>query len=273
LDSSSPAASERLHDTALAVFRRELEEASRPVAEKELRQKAVSFLEAAGPAGLRPLVCAEILAATGQLASASAVEYQVTLLLTCDTAGPHTPTDRGFDLYAFVQPMPSMEAMVDVQAHRADRSNPTIKDVQWVNDRQHLEEIQRAAGVNEVIMFDKDGCVTEGLQTNVFVFMADGSLMTAPDERVLAGTVRKVVLQVAERENIPVRYECPSIHGLADWESCFICSTSRMVKPIGSVEAPGLPAFRQFPAGGSGAHRVEALVKAAVLGNSEPLSG
>lgn len=267
----------RLHDTALAVFQRELADPSRPGAEAAARERAVSFLKAAGPEGLKPLVRAEITTAIHHVAKApgaadASVDYQVTMLLTCATAGAHTPDDRGFDLFTFVQPMPNMEAMVDVQAHRADRSNPTIKDVQWVNDRQGLEELQRKAGVNEVLMFDEAGLVTEGLQTNLFAVLADGTLLTAPDDRVLAGTVRKVVLQVARREGIPVRFECPSIHALADWESCFICSTSRLVKPVGTVEAPELAARKQFPASGSGAHRVEALVQRAVLGNSEPFA-
>lgn len=267
----------RLHDTALAVFQRELADSSRPAADAAARERAVSFLKAAGPEGLKPLVRSEITTAIRHIVKApsaanASVDYQVTMLLTCDTVGAHTPDGRGFDLFTFVQPMPSMEAMVDVQAHRADRSNPTIKDVQWVNDRQQLEELQRKAGVNEVLMFDKAGLITEGLQTNVFVVLADGTLLTAPDDRVLAGTVRKVVLQVARREGIAVRLECPSIHSIADWESCFICSTSRLVKPVRSVEAPELAARKQFASSGSGAHRVEALVRQAVLGNSEPLA-
>jgi len=168
--------------------------------------------------------------------------------------------------------MPPVAPMVDAEAHRATRPDPTIKSVQWVKDRQALEVIQKEAGVNEVVMFDADGGCTEGLQTNFFAVAADGTVWTAPDELVLAGTVRKVVLEVCEKHGIPVRRERPSINEASTWESCFIASTSRLVKPISGLKVPELGLDRSFPAEGSVAHRVEALVKAAIDYNSEPIA-
>jgi len=165
----------RLHDTAAAVWERELAGGAEQKTATACK-KAHSFLKSEGPLGLKPLLRHEISLALeflgGHGASGDAredsVDYQVTVVLTCDTVGAHTPIDRGFDIFTFVQPMPTIEPMVDVQAHRADRSNPTIKDVQWVRDRKSLEDLQAKAGVNEVIMFDATGAVTEGLQTNFF---------------------------------------------------------------------------------------------------------
>lgn len=275
----------RLHDTASAILARTPageEPVPLPAAERgniaASREQARRFLEAAGPDGLMPLVRREIgaglkLLGAGDQATAAGPneDYQVTLLLTWDTVGPHTPPDRGFDVFTFVQPLPYVEPMVAVEAHRAERKNPTIKDVQWVSDRQQLEELQRRAQVNEVIMFDADGRVTEGLQTNFFAVAADGTVLTAPDERVLAGTVRKVVLEVAHQNGIPVRFECPNISDLSTWESCFVCSTSRLVKPIRELGSPELSSRREFPASGSLAHRLAELVQDAVRKNSEPL--
>lgn len=114
-----------------------------------------------------------------------------------------------------------------MEARQAERSNPTVKDSQWVNDRLQLEEIQRELNVNEVIMHDESGNVSEGLQTNFFAEL-EGVLYTAPDDRVLSGTVRKVVLEVAKANDIPVKLECPNMGQLTHWGSCFICSTSRL---------------------------------------------
>ena len=102
-----------------------------------------------------------------------------------------------------------------------------MKDAQWVNDRQHLEEIQRQLGVNEVIMHDDSGSISEGLQTNFFAEI-DGVLLTAPDDCVLSGTVRKVVLEVSKANGIPVKLECPNMGDINRWGSCFIFSTSRL---------------------------------------------
>ncbi|CAJ1329282.1 unnamed protein product, partial [Effrenium voratum] len=210
---------QRLVDTASSVLQRA--EASEKV------RRAQRFLEL-GPEALRPVLRSE-----------------------CRTALQHLEEEdeRGFDMFTFMQPLPFVEATVEVEAHRADRSNPTIKDVQWVNDRQQLEEIiQGNADINEVVMYDAHGCITEGLQTNFFASRA-GTLFTAPDERVLSGTVRKVVLDVARENGIPVRFECPKIGDLDKWDSCFVCSTSRLVKPIRALKAPELGLEQRFELG------------------------
>ena len=171
-------------------------------------------------------------------------EYQVTVLLTSDTVSDEN--DKGLDIYTFVQALPFVEATVAVEAREAERNNPTVKDVQWVNDRKHLEEIQEELGVNEVIMYDKSGSITEGLQTNFFAAL-NGNLYTAPDDRVLSGTVRKLVLQVAEENGIPVKLECPKMADLNRWDSCFICSTSRLVPGLLRTSQTQNPMAAQNP--------------------------
>ncbi|CAJ1329281.1 unnamed protein product, partial [Effrenium voratum] len=245
---------QRLVDTASSVLQRA--EASEKV------RRAQRFLEL-GPEALRPVLRSECRTALQHLEEEG--DFQITILLTCDTASEED--ERGFDMFTFMQPLPFVEATVEVEAHRADRSNPTIKDVQWVNDRQQLEEIIQGLGVqipglgvvflcpiqgnadiNEVVMYDAHGCITEGLQTNFFASRA-GTLFTAPDERVLSGTVRKVVLDVARENGIPVRFECPKIGDLDKWDSCFVCSTSRLVKPIRALKAPELGLEQRFELG------------------------
>lgn len=258
----------RMHHTALAVL----------AGESESEREAQRFLQEQGPDGLRQLLTREIRVALDDLKARGTTddtEYQVTMLLTAETAGEHDPADRpagrGFNLLTYVQPMPSFEGTVEVEAHAASRSNPTIKDVQWVLDRQHLEELQRKAAVNEVVMFGESGSISEGLQTNFFAVAADGALLTAPDDQVLMGTVRKVAIEAAQAHGMAVRYELPSVHDLHSWDSCFICSTSRLVKPISRFVAPTLQLERHFAREGTLAHRVEELVLAAVRKHAEPL--
>jgi branched-subunit amino acid aminotransferase/4-amino-4-deoxychorismate lyase len=258
----------RLCNTEMAILQREATEDGH-------KSQALAFLkaEAAGADKLKPLLAKEVKTALDWLGGESCgKEHQITVLLTCETVGSHTPADRGFDIFTFVQPMPTISPMVDVQAYHAKRKNPTIKDVQWVLDRQHLEELQRKANVNEIVMFDESGFITEGLQTNFFAVTADGAILTAPDERVLAGTVRQVVLEVAAKEGIPVHLQCPNINSATEWESCFICSTSRLVKPICQLDNPEGGTTKKFPDKGSMAHRVEELVREAVREHSEPIS-
>ncbi|CAK9022700.1 unnamed protein product [Durusdinium trenchii] len=254
---------QRLADTAQDVLQRKLEET--PEMEGRFRQ-ALAFLE---PAAIQAVFKRECLTALDYLHGVEdgPCEYQVTVLLTCDTVTE--ANDKGFDVYTFVQALPFVEATVAVEARQAERSNPTVKDVQWVNDRQHLEEIQSQAGVNEVIMHDERGKITEGLQTNFFA-ERNGTLYTAPDDRVLSGTVRKVVLEVAQEHGIPVELECPNISEMNQWDSCFICSTSRLVKPIHTLTSPDF-GERRFSSSGL-AHRLEALVLESMQRHAEPLT-
>eukprot|EP00929_Paragymnodinium_shiwhaense_P107407 TRINITY_DN734_c0_g1_i1.p1 TRINITY_DN734_c0_g1~~TRINITY_DN734_c0_g1_i1.p1 ORF type:complete len:396 (-),score=66.66 TRINITY_DN734_c0_g1_i1:203-1390(-) len=266
----------RLYDTATAILERPVE----AYADKARRTAALEFLRTVGPQGLKPLVTREISAvlslAEDELGDsgpngADDKEYQITMVVTWDSVGDHTPEGRGLDFFTFAQPMPSTASMVDVHAYKAERSCPTVKDVQWTKDRKGLEKLQKEARVNEVIMYGPTGSVTEGLQTNFFAVTPDGTLLTAADEHVLSGTVRKVVLEVAEKESIPVRFECPDINKMSEWDSCFICSTSRLVKPIHTLSAPDLGLKRDFPAEASVTHKLEELVRDSMLANSEPV--
>jgi len=253
----------RLFETGIAVLSNPVEDGAEGIRSKD----SAESLRNLGLAGLSSLVKREIRSALDAVEAAWSAdhpkqsrEFQVTLLLTADTLDVRTPPDRQFDVFAYVQPLPYIAPMVDVIALRAERDHPTIKDVQWVRDRQALEAEVRKAGANECVMFDSDGHISEGLQTNFFAISADGSLITAPDELVLGGTVRKVVLEVAEQLGIPVRLETPNVKDVAEWDSCFICSTSRLVKPISHFSAPALGLTRDFPSEGSEAHRIEEAV-------------
>lgn len=260
----------RLATTATAVW-------SEEVSTNNNTQKALEFLQVHGIAGLKHLVQKEILIALSYLDErletygGPKCEYQVTLVLTADSVGPHTPTDRYFDIYTFAQPLPHMVPMVEVAVHRADRSNPTIKDVQWVRDRKNFEDLQKELQVNEVLMVNDEGRVTEGLQTNFFAVDSEHRIWTAPENLVLAGTVRKVVLEAARRNAIPIVFQGPSMENMETWESCFICSTSRLVKPISKIIVPGSKVAKQFADNGTVAHRMEKLVVEAFRNHAESL--
>eukprot|EP00405_Crypthecodinium_cohnii_P007594 CAMPEP_0206424122 /NCGR_PEP_ID=MMETSP0324_2-20121206/3053_1 /ASSEMBLY_ACC=CAM_ASM_000836 /TAXON_ID=2866 /ORGANISM="Crypthecodinium cohnii, Strain Seligo" /LENGTH=348 /DNA_ID=CAMNT_0053888743 /DNA_START=209 /DNA_END=1254 /DNA_ORIENTATION=+ len=164
----------RLINTAQAVWLKEGHSGSEKLQSAEVAQTS---LEKLGPEGLKALLRSEICAALAELQHLSkeeASEFQVTIMMTLDTVGPHTPAGRGFDVYTFAQPMPPMPQEVKVMAVCAERDHPTIKDAEWVKVRQGLERWQEEQGANEVVMFDEHGNFTEGLQTNFFAVSGDG---------------------------------------------------------------------------------------------------
>lgn len=233
-------------------------------------EKACTFVSGHSVESWRRFVCSGIKPALDHVIKDchDTIEYQITLFMTCDTVGSHTPPYQGFDFYTYVKPLPHFEAMVDVEAADGVRSNPTIKDTQWVKERKNLEEIQREAGVDEVIMINSDGSISEGLQTNFFAVSRAGVIQTAPSDLVLSGTVRKVVIEVAKDNNIPLEFQCPRITDASTWDSCFICSTSRLVKPIRELRR-SRDVVQRWPAENTVAHKVADLVLGSFQAHAE----
>jgi thiol oxidase len=130
-------------------------------------------------------------------------------------------------------PIPPPPIRVEVRG--SPRSNAQAKDSSWVAERGPLEALMRP-DFNELLLATEDGQILEGSQTNFFVLM-DGSLVTA-GEGVLAGTVRRLVLEVCEREGVPVTLRPPRQDECTRWSAAFISSTSRLLLPVDAIYAP-----------------------------------
>eukprot|EP00887_Chlorella_sp_A99_P006550 scaffold3.g6550.t1 len=198
-------------------------------------------------------------------------ELKLSVLVTWDMTG--------VDVWSHVEPLPPLPAPpVKCQVRGAPRANAAAKDSEWVRERKALEAT-KAPDANEVLLSCDDGCVYEGLTSNFFAVVA-GAVHTAGGG-VLAGSVRKLILEVARREGLPVVLSPPRLSDLDAWEGCFLSSTSRLLLPIdelllpapgGLLDGPPLPAGRGrcFLRGGV-VGRLEQRVLAEVQACSEPL--
>lgn len=98
------------------------------------------------------------------------------------------------------EPLPTRPLVAPLLTYQMSRPTPRIKDISWAHQRQEAEKL--LGEVVEVILYDEDGTVTEGLSSNVFALMPDGKLYTAPTGLVLAGSVRGAVLEVCKELGI-----------------------------------------------------------------------
>lgn len=144
--------------------------------------------------------------------------------------------------------------------------------------RAALEAAKPSADVEEVLLAQPwpSAGVTEGLSSNFFVVSRDGTVMTAGEGDVLAGTVRDAALQACVARRVPVVLEAPRLLDAPnEWAGAFITSTSRMLLPVCEImytAADGSPARLAFAHGG--APLVEELrrdVAEAMRRRSEPL--
>ena len=134
-------------------------------------------------------------------------------------------------------PLPTSPVRVEVRG--APRANALAKDSAWVADRAPLEDLMRASragALNELLLASESGELLEGSQTN-FYAIVDGAVVTA-GEGILAGTVRRLLLEVCEREGIPVILRPPKLEEMATWQGALISSTSRLMLPIDRLYVP-----------------------------------
>jgi D-alanine transaminase len=93
------------------------------------------------------------------------------------------------------------------------------------------------AGCVESILF-KDGYLTEGAASNVFAVI-DGVLMTPPKSpAILPGITRDVILEIAEKNQLPHREQAISKDEMRNASEIWITSSTREIIPI--VEWDGL---------------------------------
>ncbi len=103
------------------------------------------------------------------------------------------------------------------------------------------KQAAREAGAYEAIFVDRDGDVTEGASTNVWIVDADGVLVTRPaDPGILKGITRTVVMEAAAAEGIAVRERRFSAAEMKAAREVFITAASTIVMPIVTVDGAAI---------------------------------
>ncbi|KAF9096774.1 hypothetical protein BGX23_010462 [Mortierella sp. AD031] len=161
-------------------------------------------------------------------------ETKVTVLCTWD------PKNEEPTLIAHFEPFKTLKTPIcKVEVRGSPRRHATAKDSQWVRDRSSVEA-SLDKDSNEALLFEESTQdIYEGLSSNFFAFDRDRrTILTAPLDSVLQGTILKVVMNVCSQENIPVEFTFPNLKRTHEWEGAFISSTSRLVLPIDKLVMP-----------------------------------
>lgn len=151
---------------------------------------------------------------------------------------PAKPEPR---VLAFCQPLPPVSDDIR-QAGVAALTHP---DTRWLNC--HIKSIALLgsvllshtalqAGCNEVILL-RDGMLTEGGSSNVFVVRA-GVVITPPKSRlILAGITRDVLLELLRTAGIPCEEQPVSEAWLRQADEIWITSSTREIYPVTSLDS------------------------------------
>jgi D-alanine transaminase len=115
-------------------------------------------------------------------------------------------------------------------------------------------EAARQAGAAEAIFYDRDGMVTEGAATSVFIVDADGVLRTRPlGHEILPGCTRAALLERLAEHGMNIDASAFSLAELRAAREIFVTAATSFVKPITHLDgkaigdgAPGPVARRLF---------------------------
>ncbi len=124
-----------------------------------------------------------------------------------------------------------------------ERIMPTVKSLNYITAIMAMKEAKKAGAV-EALYRTKDGRVTEGTRANFFIIR--GQALITPQEEVLGGITRDVVLEIAE-DDFQVR-EAPIAY--AELETCdeaFITSSTKEILPVVQIDDITIGAGRPGP--------------------------
>ena len=129
----------------------------------------------------------------------------------------------------------------------------TLPDIRWQNcnikaitllPNSLLKQQAQDVGAQEALLI-RDGYLTEGAASNAYAVI-DGTIYTAPkDEKVLPGITREVVLELAEKNGIPVIEQAVSEDQLKQAQEVWVSSSTKEVLPVtmldGEIVGEGVP--------------------------------
>jgi branched-chain amino acid aminotransferase len=116
-----------------------------------------------------------------------------------------------------------------------ERPDPNAKQIH-VSIKKKIDSILSSGNVYELVLLDRDNCITEGSRSNLF-FIKNDCVYTAPDNCVLLGITRKYVIQAINKLSYTLVYEKVHINDLANFNGAFMCGTSPKVLSIQKIDS------------------------------------
>ena len=137
-------------------------------------------------------------------------------------------------------------AILEILRNDRRAVSPAIKSGNLLNNILGAFEA-REKGVDEGIMLNRRGQVTEGTMTNIFM-VAGGTVRTAPLEAgILPGITRGFVLEMARDAGLPARESAFGPQEFRESDEAFLTGTTRGILPIIAVDDAPIGTGRPGP--------------------------
>lgn len=112
----------------------------------------------------------------------------------------------------------------------AARPMPETKSVNYM---LAFRENSRSPEAYE-ILYCPEGEITESSHSSFFM-VKEGRLITAPDEKVLPGTTRKIILTIASEQGMEISMRSPLLSEVPEAEEAFITGSIKGVLPVTKI--------------------------------------
>ena len=124
-------------------------------------------------------------------------------------------------------------SLVIAKTQRNDTAaiNPRIKSANFLNNVMAKREAVEA-GVDDALMLNKDGFITESTGSNFFMVRGDELVTPAVSDGILAGITRQLVLDIGKAAGLDVREESIRPEELQNGQEAFLTLTSAGIIPI-----------------------------------------
>lgn len=126
------------------------------------------------------------------------------------------------------------EKGVDTIFYHAERNNPNAKIID-APLREKVNNLLKEKNVYEAILVDRNGYITEGSRSNVFMIQGR-NVITAPVGTVLPGTTREVIMEICRNLSLNVSEQKIFYKDLNKMDAVFISGTSPKVLPLKMVD-------------------------------------
>lgn len=114
-----------------------------------------------------------------------------------------------------------------------ERENPNAKIINEGFREEVTKEINEKKAY-EAILVDKNGYITEGSKSNIFM-VKDNELLTSPTKAVLPGVTRAEIIKIAKKRGIVTKEVQIKFSEIDKLDGMFISGTSPQVLPISMV--------------------------------------
>jgi branched-chain amino acid aminotransferase len=126
------------------------------------------------------------------------------------------------------------EKGVSTILYYGERNTPNVKVVNS-DFRKSVDEEIKKANAYEAILVDRNGIITEGSKSNIFLIKGD-KVVTAPLELVLPGVTRSLIIDICNEEGIEVIEQKVDCRDIKYFDALFISGTSPKVLPVRNVD-------------------------------------